>query len=468
MPQRPLTPFARCAPRASQLNSALPRARRRSAIGLLLGLMFGACVPPDTDVDPNGGAGARPIEAPMVLAAAVEQREMVQRLVTTAVVESELEVEVVPRVAGEAVEILVEEGDDVVAGAVLARLEDREQRLARDEAAIAVRDAEQSALRLDVATAEARSRLLSANSGLGQAARDHERDTELAASGDGRFASVSAKALEASKLALERAEQEAAQAQLAIQRAALEAAAARIAVERAEVALKRAEVALSDRNVRAPFAGRVARRDLRVGQQAMPSLAAFVLTDLEALRVVFYRPQRELGAFLAAARSEGPALALEAGSDAWPGARFAGAIERVSPTVDATSGSFRVTARLSPNPEEGAAVGVRLVPGLLVRLTLVTDRRPDALAVLKRAVQREGESAFVLAVSDGKVEKVSVTEGYSDETHVELIFTADTALDAGDLVVTVGPRDLEDGSPVRLVSADGVAAADADAGPKER
>lgn len=430
------------------------RAAGASLAAWTLALVGAACAPgvegagdPETD-----RSGLREVEAPMVLVAEVVRQEMVQRLTTTAVVESELEVAVVPRSMGETVEVLAEEGDSVAAGDILARLDDRQELLARDEARIAVTDAHQSAQRLDVATQEARSRLLAAESSLGQAKRDYERDLSLAASGEGRFASVSAKALEGSKLALERAEQDSAQAALAVERSILEAAAARTNVELAEVALARAEVALAERSVRAPFAGRVARRDLRVGQQTNAGAAAFVLTDLDALRAVFYRPQRELGAFLGAgdagsANGGGQGLELEATCDAWPGARFRGHIQRVSPTVDSASGSFRVTASLEPSAAEGPA---RLLPGLLVRLSLVTDRRPEALTVPKRAVQREGEQAFVWAVRDGVVQKVAVLEGYADDESVEVSPLGEAVLAAGERVITVGTRDLESGAPVRI------------------
>ena len=43
-------------------------------------------------------------------------------------------------------------------------------------------------------------------------------------------------------------------------------------------------------------------------------------------------------------------------------------------------------------------IGPRLLPGMLVRMSIVTDRHADALILPKRAIQREGERLFVLAV----------------------------------------------------------------------
>ncbi len=398
-------------------------------------------------------SGLRPVEAVRVIAAPLERREMVQRLTTTALVESEVEVSVMPRASGEAVELLAEEGDEVEAGAVLARLDEREERLALREAEVQLEEAGQAAERAAVALGETAARLRAAERSYEQSLRDYARDEELAAGGDGRFASVSARALEASRLARDQAESEVEQARLARQRAELEQVAAETAVGRARVQLDRAELALVHRAVRAPFTGRVAQRHLRLGEQASPTQAAFVLTDLERLRVVFHRPQRELGLFLAGGASSPAELELFAGAEAWPGLRFPGRIERVSPTLDAASGTFRVTARLEPRPEAAAAGSPRLLPGMLVRLTLITDRRGNSLVAPKRAIQREGEATHLFVVRGDVARRVPVVEGYSDDTHVEVRPEEGFELEDGDQVVTVGSRDLEDGSAVRLESA---------------
>ena len=145
------------------------------------------------------------------------------------------------------------------------------------------------------------------------------------------------------------------------------------------------------------------------------------------------------------------AASLDAEAEALPGFRFPGQILRTSPTIDRTSGAFRVTAKLSPEstPNESGEV-VKLLPGMLLRMFIETGRHADALVVPKRAVRREGVETFVLVAAEGKVRRVLVAEGYSDELNVEVAPAEEGALMPGDLVVTVGSRELKDGAEVSI------------------
>ncbi|MEO0652024.1 MAG: HlyD family efflux transporter periplasmic adaptor subunit [Planctomycetota bacterium] len=189
--------------------------------------------------------------------------------------------------------------------------------------------------------------------------------------------------------------------------------------------------------------GTLAERMCRVGDQVSTTEPVFRITDVEDLRTVFFRPQRELALFSGGA--EGQELTLSATAEAVPGAAFNGRIERVSPTVDSASGSFRITAHLDRQAVGGEPNQV-LAPGMLVRIQIVTDRRPNALVAPKRAVRREGEQAFVQRVVDGVVERVAVVEGYTDADFVELTPSGADVLSQGDRLIVVGGRDLEDGA----------------------
>jgi membrane fusion protein (multidrug efflux system) len=149
-------------------------------------------------------------------------------------------------------------------------------------------------------------------------------------------------------------------------------------------------------------------------------------------------------------------LVIEATADAYPGRTFSGWIERVSPTIDAQSGQFRVTGRLECVQESGR---VRLLPGMLVRLAIVTERHEDALVVPKRAIEREGERRYVLLVRAGKVARVEVEEAFGDEEYVEVAAVGGATLALGEAVIVVGGRDLTEGEAV-LVDAERTDAAE--------
>ncbi|MEQ1894338.1 MAG: efflux RND transporter periplasmic adaptor subunit, partial [Planctomycetota bacterium] len=343
----------------------------------------------------EGGVQQR--ELATVRVATVGTRNMARTLETTSKLESEREIAIVPRVGGVVLAIHAEEGDVVAQGAELATIDSTEQTLAVQDSEVAWSESKNALERLREAVREAEARGQRTQTALDQAGRDYERNQKLFA-GEKVASALSQSALEASKLARDNAQSDRQDAELLLERSKLELKAGETAVERARITLEKARLALTWTHVTAPFAGVVARRSVRVGDAVGASTTVFVLTDIETLRCVFSRPQEELELFARVGQGQtDERLAIEATADAYPGRTFSGWIERVSPTIDAQSGQFRVTGRLEGVQEGGR---VRLLPGMLVRLAIVTERHEDALVVPKRAIEREGERRYVLLVRD--------------------------------------------------------------------
>lgn len=398
--------------------------------------------------------------------APVVVREMAHVLETTSKLESEREIQVMPRVAGLVLSLAAEEGDAVEPGAVLAVLDDVEPTLAAKDAEVALQEAKNTLDRLRLAQREAEARVQRVQIAFEQAARDYERNLKLF-EGEKVASALSESALEASKLARDNADADRVDADLARERSRLDLTAGETSVERAAITLERARVTLAHTRITAPFAGVVAQRSLKVGDWIGPGTPAFVLTDVTLLRCAFSRPQEELELFarMGAGNGDGE-LSIGATADAFPGRTFSGWIERISPTIEAQSGQFRVTGRLECAQDGGR---VRLLPGMLVRLRIVTDRHPNALVVPKRALEREGERRFLLVAEresatpkQAAVRRVEVEEGFGEGEWTEVLPRAGQRLGAGDLVVVVGGRDLSEGD---VVSVDDVVPVDTERAP---
>lgn len=410
-----------------------------------------------------------------VRVAPVEQREMRRVLQTTTVVHSEKEIQLYPRASGIVTEVFVEVGDTVKVGQELAAVDDREARAMVADARVAVAEAKDAIARSDVAMREAEARVTQTKIESEQAQRDYDRNEKASL--------ISQQALDALRTARDARANEHETAKLGRDRSIIEARSAATALERAQLSLARAELELSYTRIQAPIAGVIAQANVRIGGTVgrgnsvlETAGAAFVITDLDDLHVEFHRPQREMEWFVAAtgigaerARVEGSeeraaarSVQIRATAEALPGLELIGTIQRISPAIDPQSGSFAVHAVLEPAPPSNghtngnslhADHGSRLLPGMLVRLEIVTDRHPDALVVPKRSLRREGEANLLFVVREGRARRIEVTEGFTDDAAVEVFAASDTPLAAGDLVVVVGNRDLEDGAEVVLEEA---------------
>ena len=421
---------------------------RIAASSLLVALALGlaACSRGPSAEEAELAGSLKRHEAARVRVLPVVRQEMQRALETTTVVEAERHVVIQPQVSGLVVELVAEEGDAVRRGDVLARLDQRDSKAALEDARIALQEAKDSADSAEIARRDAEAQIEKTRLAFEQARRDHERNEKARM--------ISALEIERLKLAMDTADQDRKAAELAKDRAVIDERATRTAITRAELAVDRAAVALSHTELVAPFDGVIAQRQVQVGDNVGPTAEAFTITDLTDLRTIFYRPQRELALFTALGLTSpddataGPsfeAIEVTAQAEALPGRTFTGRIERISPNIDATSGSFRVTVRLDVESD-----GVRLLPGMLLRLRLVTERHPDAITVSKRSLRREGDATILFVAEEGRARRVQVEEGFSGDDYVEVFPLDGSSLEPGMSVVVVGNRDLEDGKELEI------------------
>lgn len=199
-----------------------------------------------------------------------------------------------------------------------------------------------------------------------------------------------------------------------------------------------AELELSYTNITATISGVVAQRMAKVGNLIQINSPLFRIVDTSRLEATLNVPERELSTMRVGAP-------VKVQLDALAGAVFEGRIDRISPVVDAGSGTFRVICAFAPD--------ARLRPGLFGRLSVVLDQRDDVLTVPRTALL-EGESeTAVYRVADGKALRTPVQVGYLAGDVAEIR----AGLEAGDQVVTTGKVTLRDGAAVEVIGGASVA-----------
>lgn len=208
---------------------------------------------------------------------------------------------------------------------------------------------------------------------------------------------------------------------------------ARHAYQQLEIELADVRQAWQHTEVRAPIAGTLTVRHVKVGDPVTMGQPLFEIVDFGTLVARVYVPERELARVRAGQQARIQSQAL-------PGTTFAGVVDRVAPVVDPKSGTVKVTIRV---PE---AQGLR--PGMFLDVQLVTDVREEALRLPKRALVLDHDQAWVYRLKqDDTVERLLVEPVLEDALHVEVR----EGLAPGDRVVIAGQAGLKPGSKVRVV-----------------
>ena len=212
----------------------------------------------------------------------------------------------------------------------------------------------------------------------------------------------------------------------------------RFDLDNARAQLRMAKLELAYGNVTAPISGVVATRDIKPGNFVQINTPIFTIVDTSRLEATLNVPEREIEVLKA-----GQPVQLLV--DALPGKTFDGKIDRVSPVVDAGSGTFRVISAFDG--------GGLLQPGMFGRIKIRYDQRADALVIPRNALLEDGNAPAVFVVRGGKAARATLKLGYDDGPWVEVR----SGLKAGDQVVVAGKSALRDGSAVKVL--DGAASA---------
>lgn len=190
--------------------------------------------------------------------------------------------------------------------------------------------------------------------------------------------------------------------------------------------------------VSAPFEGIVVQRHLDLGATVSDGTDIFDLADLDPLYLDVNVPERHVG------RLE-PGQTVQLFADAADVSAEA-RIERLSPVVDTTTGTVKVTVAVDSD--------VALRPGAFVQIDVVTDVREEALVVPRSALVAEGRRWLVYRVSASgdTAEALEVTLGFEQGNQVEIAgIVKGTPLLPGDLLVVRGASALSDGARLNIV-----------------
>ena len=212
---------------------------------------------------------------------------------------------------------------------------------------------------------------------------------------------------------------------------AYDEAEARLSESKANLAL--AQARLDKTTIRAPFGGQLGLRQISPGDYLQPGQAIVNLEDISSIKLDFRVPEIYFGQV-----RTGQTARVRV--DAFLGQTFRGRIYAIDPRIDTNTRTLLLRARI-PN------TGGKLRPGMFARVSLVLDKRPNAVLIPEQALVPMGETKMVYRIVEGKAVRTLVTVGQRRDGEVEI----SKGLGSEDIVVTGGQTKLFDGVSVMIL-----------------
>jgi RND family efflux transporter MFP subunit len=365
--------------------------RKRLGTILLTALAFAwlaSCKPSQKadDKAPAQTFGAAPVKVFKVIKTRISEK-----LFYTGTIEAWQKITLTPDVGGKIARILVNEGDRVSKGQILAEL-----------------DAEAITLQLKQAEAA----LAVTQASFNNAQTNLERMERLS-----KEKAVSDQQYEQVKLGYDSAK-----AQL----------------EQAQAAVNLAQHSLDVSILKAPFSGVIASRNAEVGDVINPMMgglspgsAGGVLTLVDFSRV---KIKVDISGADISRIQKGQAATLRVPT--LPGQEFKGVVQVVNLAADPQTKKFGIEVS-AENPDQV------LRPGTFGEIIIEVHSHENALVVPQKAIL---ENRYIFIAQDGKAAKKEITLGLQNTTMVEV----NSGVAEGDLVIVEGNFGLEDGGPIEV------------------
>ena len=320
------------------------------------------------------------------------------------------------KVTGKVIDVLIEEGQPVKAGQILAHLDDTQPR-----AALAFAEAQLASSRKNFAEDQARLR---------QAELTLGRRQQLLKEG-----------------VVGRAELDEAESEVDALKARIAYAQQQVLVAESQVTLQQTN--LADMVVRAPFSGIAISKDAQPGEMISPVSAGggFTRTGIGTI-VDMSSLEIEVDVNETYINRVTPGQKVEAVLDAYQDWRIPAHVITTIPTADRQKATVRVRIGFD-------GLDPRILPDMGVKVSFLRDEpaagtaAPPAqgLLVPKAAIRTVDGKSIVFVVKEDRVERRAVSVGLATGDQVEVL----SGLSAGERVVVEGPPTLKDGDKVKVL-----------------
>ncbi len=203
-------------------------------------------------------------------------------------------------------------------------------------------------------------------------------------------------------------------------------------LQSAKAQLESAQIQLDYTQIKAPFSGLIINRYIKFAEHLSNGAQLFRISDFNPLLCPIQVPEKDLAKLKIGQRAH---LNVEA----FPGEKFSARVLRISPVVDSSTGTVKVTLEV-----KGLE---KLRPGMFASVFLETDTHQDALVISKAALVLDSIGDTVFIKIEDRAARREVRLGFREADSVEVL----EGLKEGEPVIVLGQDGLSDGTPVVLL-----------------
>ena len=402
---------------------------------LVTGVAWAVTVGPLSKVFRGGsGEGGRPLKAADFQFTPVTRQDVHQKVLATGSVslKTGAEVKIGARISGKVKQLLVQIGDIVKKGDLIAVIEHEDllARVAQFRAEVRAQEARLHKTREEgpLEISKDRAELMEQKVQHKMALKNYNRNIELSKKG---FVSTQVvdewhEKVEVLKAKINLAEQE-----LKLQEARLanDIIVAQTAVDRARANLREQETRLTYAKIVAPISGVVAFISTQEGETVVAGLSAptFVtLIDLGKLEVTVYVDETDIGKV---AIGQPARFTVDSYADTF----FPGKVRDIHPKAVIKDNVVNYEVILEIDPEK---IGL-LRPEMTANVVVVTGTRENVLTIPKGALKRKGKKSFAIVKTGESLREMPIETGWREEALVEVAAGLDENMEVG---VPVKPK----------------------------
>ncbi|KZL91611.1 efflux RND transporter periplasmic adaptor subunit [Clostridium magnum] len=204
-------------------------------------------------------------------------------------------------------------------------------------------------------------------------------------------------------------------------------------VAQSQAGVNSAQIQLNNATITAPISGVVSAKDVKVGQLASSQSGSVTIIDSSSFIAEISVPDKIIGKVQVGQSVQVSISALE-------NKKVSGVIDKISPNSNSKDNSYTIKVKVDNSNGE-------LTAGMFAKVSLPSENKNNILTVPNEAIKMENNVNYLYLAENGKVKKVSVDTGISNDKVTEINGNIKEGAD----VIIEGQNLLSNGDKINVV-----------------